>query len=82
MATLVALTLAACGNENNKKSSSSETKTTQKSNVSKESKKTEHAYCGIGEIRKIISQRTLRRYETESCSGKGICYKPGNFTDG
>ncbi|MDM8284739.1 hypothetical protein [Ligilactobacillus salivarius] len=43
MATLVALTLAACGNENNKKSSSSETKTTQKSSVSKKVEKSEQS---------------------------------------
>ena len=41
MATLVALTLAACSNENNKKSSSTETKTSQKSNISKKSEKAE-----------------------------------------
>ena len=69
MATLVALTLAACGNENNKKSSSSETKTTQKSNVSKESKKTEQSSESSSSSSSSSSESSSSEVSSSSQSG-------------
>ena len=69
MATLVALTLAACGNENNKKSSSSETKTTQKSNVSKESKKAEQSSESSSSSSSSSSESSSSEVSSSSQSG-------------
>lgn len=69
MATLVALTLAACGNENNKKSSSSEMKTTQKSNVSKKSKKTEQSNESSSSSSSSSSESSSSEASSSSQSG-------------
>lgn len=66
MATLVALTLAACGNENNKKSSSSETKTTQKSDVSK---KTEQSSESSSSSSSSSSESSSSEVSSSSQSG-------------
>lgn len=69
MATLVALTLAACGNENNKKSSSSETKTTQKSDVSKKSEKTEQSSESSSSSSSSSSESSSSEVSSSSQSG-------------